>query len=386
MKTSLLLMAFVTVSTLSWSQEQSDKIKFERQSLNEQKDVVGGWYNYGQMLVDAGYNVDYFRNHLFPDSTVQIEFSSGFGSVWKHAIGEVFDPVAGNWGIAGQIPIDIADPYTVDSVRIWYRYYRHQNAAPDTIKVQVWSESAMTLNEDPWMNGKSYATMDYDYTTNSGIGAAQEYTILLDNSDTVTTGQGALNLAIDFDVNPDEVMAITAAYYPGNPYNFGDTIDQYIATPPTNQINAFVFYNYNDNDLNFETGIYNHSLNATKSIRYNQSTNGWNGDYYPGIAYFNYTDHNDIGFHVVGTLGLDEKDQSDFTLYPNPVNETLNLKLNDGVALKSLKVIDLTGKDVSSLIEVNGNTINIQALANGNYFLVHELGNETTTKKFVVNH
>jgi hypothetical protein len=34
----------------------------------------------------------------------------------------------------------------------------------------------------------------------------------LDNSDTVTTRQGALYLAIDFDVNPDEVLAITAAY------------------------------------------------------------------------------------------------------------------------------------------------------------------------------
>jgi hypothetical protein len=135
-----------------------------------------------------------------------------------------------------------------------------------------------------------------------------------------------------------------------------------------------------------QLGFYNHSLNTTKSIRYNQSTNGWNGDYYPGIVYFDYTDHNDIGFHVAETLGLDEKDQSDFTLYPIPSDEILTLKLNDGVALNSLKVIDLTGKDVSSLIEINGNTINIGALANGNCFLIHALDNETTSKKVVVNH
>ena len=53
-------MAFVTVSTLGWSQEQSEKIKFDRQT-SQQKDVVGGWYNYGQMLVDAVYNVNYYR-------------------------------------------------------------------------------------------------------------------------------------------------------------------------------------------------------------------------------------------------------------------------------------------------------------------------------------
>lgn len=386
MKNLLLLIALMVINTFSWAQNLENKIKFDREGNDYSKDVVGGWYNYGEMLLDAGYNVNYYRNHLFPDSTVQVEFSSGYGAVWKHAIGQVFDPVADNWGIAGQVPIDVSDPYTVDSVRIWYRYYRHQNAAPDTIKVQVWNQSSMNYYEDPWTNGKSYATSDYDYMTNMGIGAVQEYTILLDDADTVTSGQGALNLAINFDVNPDEFMAITAAYFPGNPYNFGDTIDQYLATPPTNQINAFVFYNFNDNDINFETGFYNHGLNATKSIRYNQNTNGWNGSYYPGIAYFNYTDHNDIGFHVVGTLSLDENELSDFVLYPNPANETISLKLNEGIQVGSIKVLDLAGKDVTSLVNINGSTLNISKLADGNYFLIHNLNNETTTNKFIVNH
>lgn len=53
---------------------------------------------------------------MFPDSTVQEEYSGGYGSVWKHAIGEVFDPTADNWGIDIQVPLDITDPYTVDSV------------------------------------------------------------------------------------------------------------------------------------------------------------------------------------------------------------------------------------------------------------------------------
>ncbi|NRA11752.1 MAG: T9SS type A sorting domain-containing protein [Crocinitomicaceae bacterium] len=386
MKIMTLTLAFAAVSTLSWGQEQTEKIKFDRQTTSQQKDVVGGWYNYGEMLFDAGYDVNYYRNYLFPDSTVQVEFSSGYGAVWKHGMGQTFDPTSDNWGIGGIIPIDIADPYTVDSISIWYQYHRHQDLAPDTLKVQVWSEAAMTLYSDPWSNGKSYATAQYDYTTNLGVGAAQEYTILLDYSDTITSGQNTIDIAVNFVVNPNEIMGVTVAYFPGNPYNFGDTIDQFPPTPVTNNINAFIMYDYSDNDLTNLTGFYEHCMNVTKSIRYDQNSNGWNGQYHPGIAYFDYTDHNDISFHVVGTLGLDEQDQSDFMLYPNPAQETLNLTLNDGVELNSLKVVDITGKDVSNFIEVNGNTINVERLANGNYLLIHEKNNETTAKKFVVNH
>jgi hypothetical protein len=386
MRKLVLLTLVVTSSMMSWAQNHEPKVKFDRDPSNYTKDVMGGWYNCGEMLTNSGYDVDYFRNHLFPDSTVQVEFTGGMGSVWKHAMGQVFDPAGDIWANGGIVPIDLTDPYTVDSVRIWYQYYRHQTANPDTVKIQIFDEAAMYLYPDPWGTQQSYANADYDSVTNLGIGAVQEYTILLDQDDTITFGQGSLSIAIDMDVNPDEIMAVNVAYFPGNPTSFGDTIDQYMATPPTNQINAFIMYDYWDNSLVNEMDYYNHGLLTPSSVRYNENANGWNGKLYPGIAYFAGTDHSDIGFHVVGTLGIQEENLSDFMLYPNPAVDAINIRLNEGVDLNTVQVMDLSGKDVTSLVSVNGNSINIEGLANGNYFLVHTYNNETTTKKFVVNH
>lgn len=382
----LVLLSLIMMSSISaMAQKHETKIKFDRDPSNYSKDVMGGWYNCGEMLTNAGFNVDYYRNHLFIDSTVQVEYSSGMGSVWKHAMGQVFDPAGNIWANGGIVPIDLTDPYTVDSIRIWYQYYRHQTVNPDTLKIQIFDQASMQYYSDPWATGQSYANADYDTLTNLGVGAIQEITILLDQDDTITTGQGALTIPINLDVNPDEFMAVNVAYFPGNSYSFGDTIDQYMAVPPTNQINAFIMYDYWDNDLTNELDFYNHGLLTPSSIRYNINSNGWNGKLYPGIAYFDGTDHSDIGFHVVGTLAIQEESLSDFMVYPNPANEVLNIQLNEGVMLNTIKVLDISGKDVTSLISVQNNAVNVASLANGNYFLVHTNNNETTTKKFVVN-
>src|SRR5687767_15002893 len=62
------------------------------QTATQRTNIVSEWYNYGQMIDAAGGDVDYFRNFLFPDSTVLVEFSDGMGPVWKHSIGEAMDP------------------------------------------------------------------------------------------------------------------------------------------------------------------------------------------------------------------------------------------------------------------------------------------------------
>lgn len=380
----LLVAMCISYTFFSNAQNQESAVKFEREIVNT-KDVYGGWYNFGTMIYNSLGNTNYYRNHLFPDSSVQVEYSSGYSSVWKHSMGQVFDPAADSWAIGGTIPIDNSDPYTVDSIRVWYRYFRHQNANPDTLRVQVYTQQQMNNYPDPWSNGQSYATTDYDYTSHLGVNPVQDLTILLDDSDTSMTFQNGLDIELNQDVNPGEFMAVTVTYFPGNPTNFGDTIDQYLTTPPTNPINAFIMYNFQDNNEQFETDYYNHSLLIPSSIRYNENTLNWNGNYYPGIAYFNFIDHNDIDFHVVGTVGIEKKNLSDFMIYPNPARDVLTIRFNDGISPDAIHISDITGKDVTHFAPLNGNSIDISQLANGNYFLTHVQGDQSTTKKFVVS-
>jgi len=382
MKQLLLLTALVTLSFSTYAQNEA-KEKYSRAQV-QNKDVYGGWYNFGSMVYDNLGGVDYFRNHLFPDSSVQVEFNNGLGHVWKHSMGQVFDPADDNWAIGGTIPIDVTDPYTVDSIRIWYRYFRHQTQNPDTIRVQVFTESNMSLFEDPWGNGQSYATTAYDYSTHSGPNATQVIDILIDDDDTSTVSQSTLDLEINQYVNEDEVIGVVVDYYPGNPYNFADTIDQYLTTPPTNQINAFIMYNFRDNNDQFYTGFYNHGWLIPSSIRYNENTQNWNGSYYPGIAYFNYLDHSDIDFHVVGTVGLKENKKPLFTVSPNPASDIIQIHSDFSFSSQDIKIKDIRGRKVETFVYFTDNSINIATLSNGTYFISIENTEMRGTEKFVI--
>ena len=67
---------------------------------------TGDWYNYGEVLkYDIGFNTGYYRTHIFPDSTVIVDYSSGLGSVWMHSLGQVMDPYSDIFDntIAGEI-------------------------------------------------------------------------------------------------------------------------------------------------------------------------------------------------------------------------------------------------------------------------------------------
>lgn len=384
MKHTLLIASLLTLFFSANAQEQN-KEKFNR-STNSTKDVYGGWYNFGTMIYDNFGNTDYYRNHLFPDSSVQVEFSSGYGHVWKHSMGQVFDPADDNWANGGIVPIDLTDAYTVDSISIWYRYFRNQNQYPDTVRVQVFTESSMSLYEDPWSNGQSYASSDYDYTTHSGPNASQVYTILLDETDTSMFSQSTLDLEINQMVNADEVIGVIVDYFPGNPYNFADTIDQYSSVTPTNQINGFLMYNFRDNNDVSNTGFYNHGWIIPSSIRYDENAQNWNGSYYPGIAYFNYIDHSDIDFHVVGTLGLEEGDTPTFSLYPNPANETVRISIDTQISPEDIKITDLSGKYVNANINFVDNSMTIAGLSNGTYLVHLELNGHVRTEKLVIAH
>ena len=150
-------------------------VPFER--VNTADRATQGWYSYGAQVIDLLGNYSYFRNNIFPDSTVVVEYSNGYNNVWKHSLGQVFDPSSLYFDAigAGHPTIDNQTAYQIDSIGLWYRYFRHQDAAPDTLIIQIYHDDDINFTVDPgWSSGVSYANVAYDYTIRKGANSIME--------------------------------------------------------------------------------------------------------------------------------------------------------------------------------------------------------------------
>lgn len=372
-------------------------VQFERNSsLSPNSSAnISEWYNYGQAIYDMGGDVNYFRNFLFPDSTVQVEFSSGLGYVWKHSLGQVLDPTSAYFASSNTL-LDSTVSYTLDSVGFYYRYFRFQDSVPDTIIVQIFEDNKITFAPDPWGNGKSYARVAYNYIKRKGSFPSYEYIRLLTDSDTATTSQGFLAFPVNISVPAGKKVAATITYFPGHSFNPGDTIDAYLSPPPVKQMNAFVAYDFRDNDKNLDTYFYNNELTSTKSVRYNADTNGWNGKYIPGTAWNDGIYHLDMAFKIT-TLNLGEDDASPvgnkYCIYPNLVKagDKIFILVNNELTseIKKINYYDLAGRKIFSdkANFSNGSkdkSFQIPAFESGMYIVSLETKNGNFSSKIIV--
>ena len=350
----------------------------------KQKSTVSGWYDYGDAIYSLGGNTSYYRSPLFPDSTVLVEYSSGMGSNWQHSTGQILDPTSYYHEVNGNTQLNPDNHYMLDSVGIFYRYWRPQQGVPDTLVVQIYEEATMSMSLDPWSNGKSYATVDYDYQTRLGTNNVAEYVYLLENKDTISSTQGFLVFPVGHYVPSGEKIGVTFTYIPGNSFNVGDTIDPYSTVPPTNKINAFYYYYYVDQDATSDPGYYNNQVLASTSIRYNTNSNGWNGSYIPGTAWNSGIYHSDITFHITSdNVGIEHHALNyHANLFPNPVNNNTILSLDlDKKEYLHIDLYEVTGKKVKTIkqqIFTRGNhqiTIETSDLSKGLYYCV--ISNET---------
>ncbi|MDC0313719.1 T9SS type A sorting domain-containing protein [Flavobacteriales bacterium] len=344
----MLLALMVTINSNAQFMQNDDNKHATEEFKNPEKSTFTGWYNYGAEIYSLGGTCPYYRSVLFPDSTVLREYSSGMGSVWQHSIGQVLDPTSSNHEFNGNVVFNENSTYTLDSVGIFYRYWKHQQGAPDTLIMQIFDDSKITYSFDPWGSGVSYATVDYDYTTRVGANPTIQQVYILDNNDTISTGQNFIQFPVNMNVAAGEKVAVTFTYIPGNSFNVGDTIDHYMAVAPANEINAFYYFYYVDEDINPEVDFYNNQLLATTSIRYNNSINGWNGSYIPGTSWNSGTYHSDVSFLITSNnVGVEEKNNElqSAVIFPNPVQNIATIEMNlEHQTDVGIELFDMNGK------------------------------------------
>ncbi len=84
------------------------------------------------------------------------------------------------------------------------------------------------------------------------------------------------------------------------------------------------------------------------------------------------------------TLLSTEEEVIDFSVYPNPANDILNISISENNT--SISIFDIVGKNISTMTLVNGNnTMNIENLTSGVYFYsIKRNGDVIETKKLIV--
>ncbi len=80
-------------------------------------------------------------------------------------------------------------------------------------------------------------------------------------------------------------------------------------------------------------------------------------------------------------LGLNELENEDVLLYPNPVKDFLNYQFNSG-KIDFISVKNVQGQEVKFLQDVTGK-IDLTDLKNGAYFIEFSIGNQFITKKII---
>ncbi len=311
--------------------------EFDFQNRSSKANQSTDWYNYAREITNISTNMPYYRYTLFPDSTVQVEYSDGMGYVWTHSWGQVFDPTS-EYFLFDSDPISKTANYTLDSIAIPYRYNRPRDFAPDTFIIQVFTHSQLTFVPDPsWSTPKSYARAPYDYMARKGDSPAMEIEIILDNDDTTTAVQGIIQEAINMAVLPDEKIAVTMNYFPGSPVNVDDTVDFYMSPPAGDPANSMLVYGFVDEQPVIENYYYNMNLLVPTSVRYNDTanTNGWEENYIPGVAWLSGTYHADMFFQITydDFTGIeDASSEAVLDLYPNPASSLVNVnyKIDNG--------------------------------------------------------
>ena len=102
-------------------------------------------------------------------------------------------------------------------------------------------------------------------------------------------------------------------------------------------------------------------------------------------AMTNYTSTTKNGYAKVydlsGVLSSDKFTQVNFTIYPNPATEVLNIKLQDNAILENVTIYNNLGQKIKTIQQ---NTVDVSTLAKGLYFVEVTTNHGKASKKVIV--
>lgn len=202
--------------------------------------------------------------------------------------------------------------------------------------------SVVSKHENYWVNGFGMGIA----TNNKANISIHPLDYVLETSETYNDGEWHLLVGI-YDGNQihiyvDSVLdgSLSALY------TIGNTINIFIGKD-----SALAYYNGIIDDV----GIYNRPLTQDEI--------------------------NDI-FHDGGWLGINDFNDKSINIYPNPVNDILNIRAEE--IINSVSISNVLGQKMYySSVDTSGTTIDISAYSIGTYFVKVQIGDSVIKKKFL---
>jgi len=396
--------------------DQKKIIKHKTIQSNNPSKGTSRIYNYGQamdqLLQGAG---QYNANFIFPDSTMQVNYSTGLGGTWIHKLADVFDPTAAPFNdvtyYPGELQLNKTSSYTLDSIYFDGYYIRGHKTptAVDTLIVEVAVASfpgaysyfgpgalATNLGTDT----VKFVDLAYTQSTNSfGVNPHSTFKVPLTAAvadDTTAFGDNYIGVKTNLTIAAGQHFYTSISFKPG--YTWVPNVDSMTAN------NSLRFLSLDENPGNFPTytkGDWNVSYILPQDVRYNNA-GGWNGSYIPSFAYMGgatntYTyihhaiDYKITGVSNYGMVSVQENNAEANALgnaYPNPVNSSSDLiiPVNTKDSHASVKITNVVGQEIMSFNSItNGQVlVNTSNLNSGMYFYTLQSGKNTTTKRFTV--
>ena len=92
-----------------------------------------------------------------------------------------------------------------------------------------------------------------------------------------------------------------------------------------------------------------------------------------------------VVFSYVTPLSTNDNLIQDFSIYPNPVNNKVNIVLNNN-NISKVQLYNILGKKVLETKSLKNNSLNVSSLNSGVYFLkIYNTENKSATKKIIIN-
>ncbi|HRZ43031.1 MAG TPA: T9SS type A sorting domain-containing protein [Bacteroidales bacterium] len=400
----------------------TEKIRFDSQlhksmlKARNSKTIKSRWYNYAFTMDDILQSSEVAGNNLFPDSTILVNYTSGYSGTWVHLLGNTLDPSSDWFNDNGVYPnemhINSLMPYTLDSVEFVCYYDRnHPNPAiVDTLIIEIYTSNTSTNFPKYYFGPTSVAAANYGTDTvwfgaykfnasdlSTKVTGAKVYKFPLTEAfaqDTLDDGTVVIGIATPDvpQVNANQMVLSTFRFKPG--YTWIPNVDTLI------NMNRLFFLAYEENGTgtwsNYTKGDWNAShLGTTNAITPGDS---WYEMQIPEWAYTSNTfayenliasykltaDETGIEKVADNILGLNQNQ-------PNPFSDVTTIRYSlSEMADVTFELFDQTGKKVMSEklgMETPGQhtfEVDARSLQNGIYFYTLTAGQQKASKKMVV--
>lgn len=384
--------------------------KFRAERSIATKATESRWFGYGFELDNQLGNIATIGlNNVWPDSTILVNYSTGYSGPWIHAIGEAVNPKSSIFAAGGGLVINEFMPYTIDSIAFYCFYYRETATASavDTLQIQIlengdgnyyWEQGASSWvmtnfgTDTLWFKGIKHDAL-VNYTTNPMYTTYKFPLTAGMENDTLPNGVNYFKFPINMSIAAGKTFVAGIQFIPGFTWTANvDTISN---------VNHLRFISYEENGDAGGAGTFpsytkfdwNCSYILPESWMYNATSEA----YAPSYAYtapFGY-EHHWIEFLLTANAdNINEIANNNLSVsqnQPNPFNGTTNISYTlQERSDVSLNVYNVAGAKVMNMNVGSKNagthnlSINGSTLKAGIYYYTLTANGSTVTNKMIV--